>query len=123
MSPIRPDPNELDVTPFVTSLVEKTASGALDWQPTAAEDTFVASLAGSTLRLELETLTDINEYGQPEGVSTPVLYILGEKGEKLWEVQSSQVQGGLWNLFKLVRRHANKVDERIATLMEALKKL
>jgi len=112
---------ELEVTPFITSLMEKTASGGLNWEPTAQDDTFIASLAGSTLKITLEGDVGVDMYGNPE--AGPVLYILDEKGKTLWQVYPGQPKGGLWKLYRLVQRIANKVDDRMASLMEALQKL
>lgn len=112
---------DLEVTPFITSLTEKTASGGLNWEPTAQADTFIASLAGSTLRIRLEEGAGVDMYDNP--TEAPVLYILDEKGKTLWQIYHTHPKGGLWGLYRLVQRIANKVDDRMASLMEALQRL
>jgi hypothetical protein len=115
---------ELDPTPLVTTLIEKTKAGRLKWEPTATENVFIASVGGgTTLRIYLSTTTTLDQYGEPEAVDAPELKLLDEKGKMLWEIHSHQIKGGLWPLFKLAQRVANKLDERMASLMESLRNL
>ncbi|HMD99788.1 MAG TPA: hypothetical protein VKM93_20970 [Terriglobia bacterium] len=115
---------EIDANPLTTALVEKTKAGRIGWQATANENTFIASVGGdTTLRLTLESVVDFDPYGQPESYDVPVLCLLDSKGKTLWEVHSREVKGGLWPLYKLAQRIANKVDEKVEALMEALQKL
>jgi hypothetical protein len=53
----------------------------------------------------------------------PHLRLLGEKGKVLWEIHANQIKGGLWPLFKLAQRIGNKLDDRMAKLMETLQSL
>ncbi len=113
---------DLNPTPLVEALIEKTKAGKINWEATAAENTFIATLGGdTTLRVDLITPGDVDEWGNLEQV--PELRLLGDNGKLLWEIYSHQVMGGLWPLFRLAQRIGNKLDERIVTLMETLQKL
>jgi hypothetical protein len=115
---------ELDPTPLVTTLLEKTKAGRLKWEPTATENVFIASVGGgTTLRIGLTTVDDFNDLGRPDTIEVPELKLLDEKGRMLWEIHQHQVKGGLWPLFRLAQRVANKLDERMASLMESLQNL
>jgi|SRR5579862_329685 len=115
---------DLDANPLVAELITKTKFGKLQWVPTPAESTFVTSIGGNTtLRASLTTMWELDDYGNPDTVTVPQLHLLDEKGQTLWIINQSDVKGGLWPLFKLVRRVANKVDERMSTLLDALKAL
>ncbi len=115
---------ELDPNPFVTTLLDKTKAGKLNWQPTASENTFIASVGGeTTLKIALEAVENFDVYGQPEMTQVPLLCLIDSEGRKLWEISSSQVNGGLWRLYSLAQRIANKIDERMAALLEVLQKL
>ncbi len=115
---------EIDVNPLTTTLIEKTKARKINWQATANENTFIASVGGdTTLRLTLESVVDSDPYGQPESFDVPVLCLLDSKGKAVWEIRSRQVKGGLWPLYKLAQRIANKVDEKVEALMEALERL
>ncbi len=108
---------ELDATPLVNTILEKTKAGKLKWEATAIGDVFIASLGGNTtLKIKLVTYEG-EDYDQPE------LCLLDDKGKTDWEISNSQVKGGLWPLFNLARRIGNKVDEKMETLMEVLQKL
>jgi hypothetical protein len=114
---------ELDFNPLVNTILEKTKAGKLNWQPTARDDTFIVSVGGeTTLQLTMETFETSDMYGQPETGRAPQLCLLDSKGRKLWEISSNQV-GGLWSLYRLAQRIANKIDDRVAGLMEVLQKL
>jgi hypothetical protein len=115
---------DLNPTPLVEAVTEKTKAGKIKWEPTAEENTFIATLGGgTTLRIYLTTGEAADEFGNLESVQIPELRLLGEKGKLLWEIRSHQIKGGLWPLFKLAQRIGNKLDERMATLMETLQKL
>jgi hypothetical protein len=115
---------EIDPNPLVTALVEKTKAGKLIWQPTASPETFIASVGGeTTLQLMTETDEEFNEYGEPERITVPVLSMADAKGRQLWQIRSREVSGSLWPLYRLGQRVANKVDERVAALLEAVQSL
>jgi hypothetical protein len=115
---------EIDPNPLVAALVEKTKAGRLIWQPTASPDTFIASVGGeTTLKLMTETDEEFDEYGQLERITVPVLSMADPKGRQLWQIRSREVSGGLWPLYRLGQRVANKVDERVAALLEAVQSL
>jgi hypothetical protein len=123
MTPIVFD-KELDPTPLVTALIEKTKAARLKWEPTAHENVFIASVGGgTTLRIYLTSAADFNDLGQPDTVEVPEITLLDEKGKTVWVIRSHQIKGSLWPLFKLAQRIANKLDERMASLMEALQNL
>ena len=115
---------DLDANPLVQALMEKTQVGRLVWEPTADEGTFIASIGGNTtLKLALVSQVEPDVYGNPEYADVPTLLLLDEKGRKQWQVDSSRVKGGLWPLFRLAQRVANKVDDRMAGLVEAVQRL
>lgn len=121
----QPAGKDLDPTPLVGSLTEKSTAGKLNWQATADEHTFIASVGGeTTLKITLESVEGFNDFtGNPEMTQEPVLYMLDAKGRALWEISSSQVKGGLWPMYRLAQRIGNKLDERMAAVMQALEKL
>src|SRR2546430_11325997 len=115
---------ELDPSPLVARITDKSKVGKLRWQPTADEDTFVVSLGGdTTLKMTLESVEEFDGFSGPTVQKAPVLTMLDPKGKTLWEIHSSQVKGGLWPLYRLAQRIANKLDERMMSLMEALENL
>ena len=115
---------ELDFNPLVNTILEKTKAGKLNWEATASDDTFIVSVGGeTTLKLTMEAFETFDMYGQPETGHAPVLCLLDRKGRKLWEISSNQVSGGLWTLYRQAQRIANKVDDRVAGLIEVLQKL
>ena len=115
---------DLDPTPLVATVMEKTREGRLKWEATAMENVFIASVGGgTTLRIFLSSEDTLDNYGQPETTQVPELRLLDEKGKMLWEIHSYQIKGGLWPLFNLSQRVANKLDERMASLMETLQNL
>ncbi len=120
----QPLSKEVDPNPLVSALVEKTAAGRLEWQTTAAEGAYAVRIGGNTtLKLTLEGDIDLDAWGNPESVQVPVLSLLNEQGQRQWEILSSQVDGGLWPLYKLAQRVANKVHEKMAALVEEVQKL
>lgn len=115
---------ELDVNPLVGVILDKTRAGKLNWQATAADNTFITSVGGeTTLQVTLESFDTVDAYGQPDIGRAPVLRLLDSKGRKLWETSESEVKGGLWPLYKLAQRIANKIDDRVAGIIETLQKL
>lgn len=118
---------DLDPTPLVQELIEQSKSGKLKWAATADRLAFVVSVAGNTtFRLKLVEATDVGEFGQPETVHIPVLVMLDEKGNTLWEIRSGDVKGkgpGLSELFSIARRIGNKLDERLGSAISALRQL
>ena len=117
--------NKLDPQPLVQQLLEKTAAGKLDWEPTADRRTFVASLAGKmSFRISMISVTDIGDFGQPETVDVPLLETLDEKGKRLWDIRRSDVPGAaLSNLYDAARRVGNRLDERLEQALSALSDL
>jgi len=78
---------DLDPTPLLNTIVEKTKAGKLKWEATVNEDVFIASVGGNTtLRIFLETTKDIHPAtGQYGPVEAPVLRLLDDQGKTLWE--------------------------------------
>ena len=118
---------DLDPAPLVQELVEKSKSGKLKWEATADRRAFVVSVGGNTtFRIRLVEGTDYDEFGQPQSVQIPVLIMLDEKGNTLWEIRSGDVKAkgpGLSELFSMARRIGNKLDERIGSAISALRQL
>ena len=101
--------NELDLTPLVNALVEKTKAGKLKWEETLEENAFIASVGGNTT---------FKVQRKPDGHT---LSLFDEKGTLVWDTQQPWLL--LEQLFGLARRVALKVDERVDALMETLQKL
>lgn len=116
---VEPDPN-----PLAAELFEKTKTGKLRWEPTADKRSFIVSIGGeTTLKLYQVSGEEADPWGQPQTVTVPKLALLDAKGNTLWEIATYTVKGGLWPLYTMAQRIANKVDERMATIMDSLKKL
>ena len=116
---IEPDPN-----PLAAELIEKTKAGKLKWEPTVDRRAFIVSLGGdTTLKLHLDTEEQVDPYGQLETVTVACLSLLDAKGNILWDIRNHKVKGGLMPLYKLAQRVANKVDERLANIMDSLRNL
>ena len=117
--------NDLDPTPLVKSIVEKTKAGKLRWEATINENVFIASVGGNTtLRISLETTEGFQpETGQYGPMEVHVLRLLDDQGKTLWEMRGGKVAGGLRPLFELARRIGNKLDERMEALIGALERL
>ena len=103
---------ELDPNHLVTVVLEKTMAGKLNWEETAYEKAFIASVGGNT------TLK-IRQGRNWEDSDT--LSLLDEQGKVLWEVDTPQPMIG--KLFELARRIALKVDEKVEAILETLQKL
>ena len=116
---------DLDATPLLNTIVEKTKAGKLKWEATINENVFIASVGGNTtLRISLETTEGFNPAtSQYEPMEVAVLRLLGDQGKTLWEIPSGNVKGGLRPLFELARRIGNKLDDRIEALIGALARL
>jgi hypothetical protein len=116
---------KLDAAPLVASLLQKSRAGKLSWEPTADRRAFVTSVAGQlTFKLYMATTTDVGAYGQLENVEVPRLDMLDEKGKVLWDIGQKDVKGlNLSELYETARRIANRLDEKVATVMSALDKL
>ena len=116
---------KLDAAPLVKRLIEKSNAGKLDWEPTADRQQFVTSVGGDTsFRIRMVTVTDIDDYGQPESVEVPRLDMLDQKGHLLWQLQGRDVPAGvLRELFEIARRIGNRLDTRVAGAIDALDKL
>ena len=120
----QPLDKNLDPSPLVAAILEKSKAGRLKWEATADENVFIASVGGNTLKIYLGTTEGFDEYtGQMEQVNVPVLRLLDDKGRTLWEIWPRQVKGGFQPLFDLARRVGNKLDERMESLIGALEKL
>lgn len=115
---------DVDANSLAAALLAKTEQGKLKWEATPAESTFVTSFGGdTTLRLNLTQEWDIDQYGEEREITVPQLILLGEKGVTVWIIHSSDVKGGLWRLFKLIRRVVYKVDDRVANMVDALNRM
>jgi hypothetical protein len=116
---------EIDPNPLVAAIIEKTKAGKLDWQPTADERVYIASVGGdTTMKLGLEGVEEENWVSQrAEIVDYPVLSLENSDGRTIWKVSSHSVNGGLQPLYGLAQRVANKVDDKLVSLMETLQKL
>lgn len=118
---------DLDPTPLVQELIERSKSGKLKWEATADRRAFVVSVGGNTtFRVRLVEGTDYDEFGQPQSVEIPVLTMLDENGKTLWEIRPGHVKGkgsGLSELFSIARRIGNKLDERMGNVISALRQL
>ena len=101
---------ELDTTPLLNAILEKTKAGKLKWEETADEDVFIASVGGDT------TLKVSKEPGLLVKLS-----LLSEQGKTVWEVTDLSYE--LDELFRLARRVALKVDEKVEALLETLQRL
>ena len=120
----QPFDKDLDPTPLVNAIAEKTKAGRLKWEATVNPNTFITSLGGhTTLKIYLETSPRLDTLGVAVPLETPVLSLLDEKGRTLWEISNRDVKGDLWPLFRLAQRMGNKLDERIEALMEVVQKL
>lgn len=119
-----PYEKELDPTPLVASILEKSKAGKLKWEPTAKEGEFIASVGGeTTLKVALVSDEGVDVFGNPEITEVPSLRMVDSKGHVLWEIKSSEVKGGLWSLYKVAQRVGNRLDERVAAVVEVLQKL
>jgi hypothetical protein len=119
---------DLDPTPLVERLVEKTKAHKLNWEPTADRKAFVVSVGGdTTFRITLTTGTDVDMFGQPESIDVPKLVMLDARGSALWEVYPHNLppgsRGVLQELFDRARRIGNKLDERIGNALRSLETL
>lgn len=116
---------ELDATPLVQHLIDKSRVGKLKWEPTADRRAFVTSVGGQvTLKVRLESVTDFGTFGQPEAVEVPRLDMLDDKGKVLWDIAGRDADAKLLSeLYEVARRFGNQLDERLASTMAALDKL
>jgi len=114
----------LDAKALVEALMEKSVAGKLNWQATADESAFIASVGGeTTLKITLEK-AETSDVAQILGLGdAPVLRMLDAKGRTLWKIDSSEAGADLSPLYKLAQRIGNKVDDRLVAVMEALQKL
>ena len=105
---------ELDPTPLVNAILEKTKAGKLKWDETADEDIFIVSVGGNT------TLKVRQKFDQYQG-DRYILSLLDENGKLIWVIEEP------WDLtkelFVLARRVALRVDERMDALMGTLQRL
>lgn len=116
---------DLDPTPLINTIMEKTKAGKLKWEATVNENVFIASVGGNTtLRISLET-TEVfyDEIVQYRPMEVHVLRLLDDQGKTLWELQEGMLKPDLRPLFELARRIGNKLDERLEALIGALERL
>lgn len=124
--PIR---NELDPKRLVEAIVEKTKAGKLNWEETAAENVFIASVGGdTTFKVSSETRGErlIRTGEVPtffyDDTEMKKLTLLNEYGKPLVEVWQDE-DPAVGELFDLARRTALNVDERVKSVIEVLQKL
>ena len=121
--------NDLDPKRLVDAIVEKTKAGKLNWQETAAENVFIASVGGNTTfkvssEFREEVLGGTGEalYPVPWNKELRKLTLLNEYGKPLLDVWENEVPA-VGELFILARRTALNVDERVQSVIEVLQKL
>ena len=109
----QPLEKDLDPTPLVNAIIEKTKARRLKWEATASPNTFITSVGGNTtFKIYVE-----------EDDMAPTLCWLDEKGKTVSYINHNEVKGGLWPLFHLAHRIGNRLDERMETLMEVVRRL
>lgn len=116
---------DLDPVPLVERLLEKSLGSKLSWEPTADPAAFVTTVgAEATFRIRLVNEDDMDDFGRPTTVQVPRLEMLDDKGRLLWDVRQSQIRGtALRRLYDAARRIGNRLDERLATALQALERL
>ncbi len=112
-----------DPAAIVNAIIEKSRAGKIAWAATEEDDTFVVTIAGAcTLRVGLIKTQAQNQLGDLDSLSVPTLAMLNDRGRTIWSVDSRQVSE-LRELHRLAQNRANRVDEKIAALMETLRKM
>jgi hypothetical protein len=112
-----------DAAHVVGALLEKTRVGKLRWEPAPQEDTFHVNIGGHTyLRIFLVKSQIRNAMGDIEAHTIPTLNMLDEKGRVIWAVDSRTVNE-VRELHRQAQNRADRVDERIALLMDALRNM
>ena len=112
-----------DPAHVVAALLDKTRSGKLKWEAAAAEETFHVNIGGhTTLRIFLVKSQQRNAMGDLEMFTLPTLNMLDEKGRVIWSVDSRTVNE-VRELHRQAQNRADRVDERIAVLMDTLNKM
>ena len=115
---VRSDPAHV-----VAALLDKTRVGKLRWEPAPQEDTFHVNIGGHTyLRIFLVKSEIRNTMGDIESHTIPTLNMLDEKGRIIWAVDSRTVNE-VRELHRQAQNRADRVDERIALLMDTLHKM
>lgn len=102
---------------LVDDLLIKTESGDVEWEPTDAENQFVLKLKKGAILLEKSR--DLF------GLAHFVITILNHEGI---EVDRVEVRGGdhfpmVSNLFRIIERRVNRIDEQIDEIIEELETL
>jgi hypothetical protein len=117
--------DKINPGPLVKRLIEKSKAGKLHWEPTADRQQFVTSIGGDTsFKIRQVTITDLDEWGNPESVDIPILDMFDQKGNLLWQIQTRDIPtGSLRELFEIARRIGNRIDDRIAGAINALDNL
>jgi|ERR1022692_4907679 hypothetical protein len=107
----------------VTALLDKTRTGKLKWEAAQQEDTFHVNIGGHTfLRVFLVKSQIRNAMGDVEVHTVPTLNMLDEKGRVIWSVDSRSVSDTR-ELHRQAQNRADRVDERISVLLDALTKM
>lgn len=114
-----------DPTPLVQGLLEKTRAGKVKWEPTANRTEFLATVGATSVRLVLVDYWEEHpETGNLEQTQRPAVELLDENGKRLWFVAAAVGKLAVfWSLYKAAQRTANRLDERISSVLDALGKL
>jgi len=92
---------ELDYESLLQALIEKTKAGKIEWQPTADERAFLATVKGQ------RTFTISSNL-----LKGSLLTVKDAEGKIICEIQSGRPSTG-WDLFEMARRMATNLDERL----------
>src|SRR5438876_7244220 len=96
---------------------EKTRARRIKWEPTASEDTFVASIGGKfTLLIRSYEYVDADE----DRIGYPALILKDAEDRELLRVTAGMLERGpqeLQNLYDLVLRQALRVEEKVDDLL------
>lgn len=112
-----------DPSHVVSALLDKTRNGKLKWEAAPQEDTFHLNIGGHTfLRVFLVKSQLRSPMGDLELHTLPTLNMLDEKGRIIWSVDSRTVSE-MRELHRQAQNKADRVDERISVLLDALSKM
>ena len=122
---------EPDYEILIQTLIEKTYNGKLVWAETADENTYIAVVRGvQSFELRLVDLNSLEGMiiekairraaGEP---NTIVLVARDKDGKQLYRFVAANPTSSAFDLFRLARRIASHVDERIDSSLELLNKL
>jgi hypothetical protein len=114
--------DELDPTPLLERLLNKSREGKLKWEPTADRRAFVVSIGGKeTFKIYQTEEQGPNGWGGFDTYDVERLQMLDEKGKILWHISSPR--GPLSELYKLAQRIGNQLDQRLNDAISILEKL